>query len=84
MVKPRLGGRVNSVAPGLIDTPMGRRELEQQPMMAEMLARTPLGRLGAPKEVADAVGYLISDNASFISGVDLLVDGAMIQGQAEL
>jgi NAD(P)-dependent dehydrogenase (short-subunit alcohol dehydrogenase family) len=80
----RLGGRVNSVAPGLIDTPMGRRELEQQPMMADMLARTPLGRLGAPKEVADAVGYLISDSASFISGIDLLVDGAMIQGQAEL
>jgi NAD(P)-dependent dehydrogenase (short-subunit alcohol dehydrogenase family) len=79
-----LGGRVNSVAPGLIDTPMGRQELAQQPMMVEMLERTPLGRLGDPKEVAAAVGYLISDEASYISGIDLLVDGGMIQGQVGL
>lgn len=76
----RLGGRVNSVSPGLIDTPMGRMELGQQPMMREMLERTPLGRLGNPKEVAAAVRYLVSDDASFISGIDLLVDGGMIQG----
>jgi NAD(P)-dependent dehydrogenase (short-subunit alcohol dehydrogenase family) len=77
----RLGGRVNSVAPGLIDTAMGRMELEQRPAMREMLARTPLGRLGDPREVAAAVGYLISDDASFVSGIDLLVDGGMVQAQ---
>jgi NAD(P)-dependent dehydrogenase (short-subunit alcohol dehydrogenase family) len=77
-----LGGRVNSVAPGLIDTPMGRLELAEQPMMREMLERTPLGRLGDPKEVAAAVGYLVSDDASFVSGIDLLVDGGMVQGQS--
>jgi len=76
-----LGGRVNSVAPGLIDTPMGRQELEQQPMMQGMLAGTPLGRLGDPAEVAAAVAYLVSDAASFITGIDLLVDGGMIRGQ---
>jgi len=76
----RQGGRVNSVAPGLIDTPMGRREMERQPIMKEMLAQTPLGREGAPKEVADVVAYLVSDSASFVSGIDVLVDGAMIQG----
>src|SRR5207248_9896784 len=54
----RHGGRVNSVAPGLIDTPMGRLELDNQPLMQQMLARTPLGRLGDPKEVAAAVRYL--------------------------
>lgn len=77
----RLGGRVNSVSPGLIDTPMGRMELDEQPVMREMLERTPLGRLGNPKEVAAAVRYLVSDDASFVSGIDLLVDGAMLQGQ---
>jgi NAD(P)-dependent dehydrogenase (short-subunit alcohol dehydrogenase family) len=76
-----LGGRVNSVAPGLIDTPMGRQELEHQPMMQGMLAGTPLGRLGEPSEVAAAVGYLVSDAASFVSGIDLLVDGGMVRGQ---
>ena len=79
----RHGGRVNSVAPGLIDTPMGRQEFDQQPMMREMLERTPLGRLGQPSEVADAVVYLLSDEASFISGIDLLVDGGMLPGMAQ-
>jgi NAD(P)-dependent dehydrogenase (short-subunit alcohol dehydrogenase family) len=78
----RRGGRVNSLAPGLIDTPMGRQELEQQPIMKEMLERTPLGRLGDPGEVAAVVAYLVSDAASFISGIDVLVDGGMIQGMA--
>jgi NAD(P)-dependent dehydrogenase (short-subunit alcohol dehydrogenase family) len=78
-----VGGRVNSVAPGLIDTPMGRQEFDRQPTMREMLAQTPLCRLGKPSEVADAVAYLVSDEASFISGIDLLVDGAMVQGMAQ-
>jgi NAD(P)-dependent dehydrogenase (short-subunit alcohol dehydrogenase family) len=77
------GGRVNSVAPGLIDTPMGRRELEQQPVMKEMLERTPLGRLGEPGEVAAVVAHLLSDASSFVSGIDVLVDGGMVQGMAE-
>jgi len=74
------GGRVNSLAPGLIDTPMGRQEFAQQPVMAEMLAQTPLGRLGEADEVAAVVAFLVSDAASFISGIDVLVDGGQIQG----
>ena len=77
------GGRVCSVAPGLIDTPMGRQELEQQEAMQGMRASIPVGRLGEPDEVAAVVGYLLSDAASFVSGIDVLVDGGMLQGLAE-
>lgn len=78
----RRGGRVNSVSPGLIDTPMGRQELKQQPVMQGMRAATPLGRLGEPSEVAAAVAFLLSDAASYVSGIDVLVDGGMVQGIA--
>lgn len=76
----RGGGRVNSLAPGLIDTPMGRQEAEAQPIMKTMLEKTPLGRLGQPEEISAVVAFLLSEGASFISGIDVLVDGGMLQG----
>jgi NAD(P)-dependent dehydrogenase (short-subunit alcohol dehydrogenase family) len=76
------GGRVNSLAPGLIDTPMGRQEFEQQPIMQDMLTGTPLSRVGEADEVASVATFLVSANASFVSGIDVLVDGGMIQGTA--
>ena len=76
------GGRVTSVAPGIIDTPMGRQELEQQPIMSEMLEQVPLARLGQPDEVAAVAAFLLSDEGSFVSGIDVLVDGGLVQAQA--
>ncbi len=72
------------MAPGLIDTPMGRQEFEQQPVMALMLEKTPLGRLGQSEEVAAVVAFLLSSQASFISGIDVLVDGGGYQGFVEM
>jgi NAD(P)-dependent dehydrogenase (short-subunit alcohol dehydrogenase family) len=76
----RRGGRVNSVSPGLIDTEMGRQEFATQPIMQVMLDHTPLRRLGRAEEVAEVVAFLVSDAASFISGVDILVDGGALEG----
>jgi NAD(P)-dependent dehydrogenase (short-subunit alcohol dehydrogenase family) len=72
------GGRINSVSPGMIDTPMGRQEFDAQPMMQVMLDMTPLGREGTADELADAVAFLLSDAATFITGTDLLVDGGIV------
>jgi NAD(P)-dependent dehydrogenase (short-subunit alcohol dehydrogenase family) len=72
------GGRVCSVSPGIIDTPQGRQEAEQQPFMAVIRERTPLGRLGRAEEVAGVVAFALSDEASFLTGVDLLVDGGAV------
>ena len=77
------GGRVNSLAPGIIDTPMGRQELDQQPFMHTMLEHGPLGRLGQADEIAAVAAFLLSDEASFVSGIDVLVDGALLQGMAQ-
>jgi NAD(P)-dependent dehydrogenase (short-subunit alcohol dehydrogenase family) len=73
-----LGARVVSLSPGLIDTPQGQQEAQEHPIMAQMLKQTPLGRLGRSDEVARVVAFALSDNASFLSGIDLLVDGGVI------
>jgi NAD(P)-dependent dehydrogenase (short-subunit alcohol dehydrogenase family) len=72
------GGRINSMSPGLIDTPMGRQEFEQQPAMAMMLEHTPLRREGTSEELAAVVAFLCSPEASYVSGTDVLVDGGAV------
>ena len=70
------GIRVNAVAPGCIETDM-LRPLGQETLNS--LAReTPLGRLGTPEDIAHAVSFLVSQQASFITGQVLTVDGGFI------
>ena len=72
------GARINSVSPGIINTPQGRQEAEAHPSMAALVARSPLGREGLAGEVASVVSFLLSDSASFVSGIDVLVDGGVV------
>ncbi len=69
------GVRVNSVSPGFVVTEMTRPMLEALGMDKWISSRTPMRRLGEAKEVTNAVMFLASDLASYITGVDLLVDG---------
>ena len=70
------GIRVNSVHPGIIDTPMVRAQPSR--MTAEFVASTPLGRIGRADEVAGACLFLASDDASFVTGAELVVDGGFL------
>jgi NAD(P)-dependent dehydrogenase (short-subunit alcohol dehydrogenase family) len=74
------GARVNAVSPGMIDTPMGAQELEQQPLMAVMLEHTPLGRFGRADEIAALVEFLVSGDASFVTGANVIADGGVVAG----
>lgn len=73
----RDGIRVVSVSPGAIDTPLVRASLEAQGGERELANRHPLGRIGKPEEIAAAVLWLSSSEASFITATDLQVDGGL-------
>ena len=70
--------RVNAVAPGFTATEMVKAMPEK--VLEGMKARTPLGRMGEPRDIANAYLFLASDEASFISGVTLRVDGGIVVG----
>ncbi|WP_317932297.1 SDR family oxidoreductase [Halioxenophilus sp. WMMB6] len=74
----REGKRLVSISPGLIATEAGNKENVVSQSFAMMKQAIALGRLGEPDEIAKVALFLISDQASFISGCDLLVDGGMI------
>jgi len=73
-----LGARVCSVSPGIIDTPQGRQEEASHPSMAALVERTPLCRKGRSEELAAVVAFILSDDASFLTGIDILVDGGVL------
>ena len=70
------GIRVNAVCPGVIQTPMVEGVINTQPELTEgLLALEPVGRLGKPEEIAEAVVWLCSDAASFVTGHSMAADG---------
>lgn len=73
-----VGARLLSLSPGIIDTGMGRQEAAAQPTMAMMEAESALGRSAAAEEVARVAAFLVSDDASFMTGTDVLVDGGCV------
>jgi gluconate 5-dehydrogenase len=71
----RTGVRVNCVAPGYVRTPLVEPVLQREDLIAEILRRTPLGRVAEPREIAGPVLFLASDLASYVTGQTLFVDG---------
>ncbi|HEX3956523.1 MAG TPA: SDR family NAD(P)-dependent oxidoreductase [Trebonia sp.] len=69
------GIRVNAIAPGFIRTPMTEERFADAAGLTAMLARVPMARPGEPSEIAAAVAFLLSEQASYITGVTLPVDG---------
>jgi NAD(P)-dependent dehydrogenase (short-subunit alcohol dehydrogenase family) len=70
--------RVNAIAPGPIATPMVLPDGDAA--ARERLSRTPLGRIGEPDDIAEAVLFLVSESASFVTGAELTVDGGQVVG----
>lgn len=74
------GARMVSISPGIIETPMALKAAEEHPQRLEMIKKlTPLQRIGKPEEIANVIAFLASDEASFITGTDILVDGGALE-----
>jgi 3alpha(or 20beta)-hydroxysteroid dehydrogenase len=67
--------RVNAVIPGFVETPYMIASLQRTSELDAIMARTPMGRLAQPGEISAAIAFLLSDDASFITGSELCVDG---------
>jgi 3-oxoacyl-[acyl-carrier protein] reductase len=80
----KFGIRINCISPGTIDTPIanaffteGRSEIEREELKKKFVARHPIGRFGTSEEVAQGALYLASEDSSFITGINLVIDGGL-------
>jgi NAD(P)-dependent dehydrogenase (short-subunit alcohol dehydrogenase family) len=74
----KYGVRINSVSPGTTATPLLKSYMETFPdEKAHALSVSPNGRFGSPEEIANVVLFVLSKDASFVTGADLMVDGAL-------
>jgi NAD(P)-dependent dehydrogenase (short-subunit alcohol dehydrogenase family) len=73
------GIRVNAICPGFIDTPLVQQAKENGADYTKLVGLIPFQRMGTPEEVAEAVVWLVSERASYVSGVELPVDGAWVR-----
>jgi NAD(P)-dependent dehydrogenase (short-subunit alcohol dehydrogenase family) len=75
--------RVNAISPGPIDTPIFSSVIQNEEQIEQiktsLVASVPLGRMGTPDEIAKAVSFLASDDSSYVTGIELFVDGGMAQ-----
>ena len=69
--------RANSVHPGFIDTPMTRAHHDNPNIHEERVGKTPIGRMGQPEDIAAGILFLASDESSFMTGAELVIDGGM-------
>lgn len=74
MEQGRRSVRVNSISPGIVLTPMADEVLDPE-FSSKLAAHSPLGRNGAPDDIAGTVAWLLSDDARFVTGQDILIDG---------
>jgi NAD(P)-dependent dehydrogenase (short-subunit alcohol dehydrogenase family) len=75
--------RVNAISPGMIDTPglngLAQNQEQIEKFKTSFVSIVPLGRMGSPDEVAKAASYLASDDSSYVTGIELFVDGGVAQ-----
>jgi len=69
--------RVNAIAPGAIRTPINRPAWETPEALAKLLTLIPYGRIGEPRDIANATLWLASDDSDYVTGTTLFVDGGM-------
>jgi len=78
-----LGITVNNIAPGAIRTPINARMMEDEKRLAALIGKIPLHRLGEPADIAGAAAFLASEDASYITGTTLFVDGGLLWNYSE-
>ncbi|HEX5305521.1 MAG TPA: glucose 1-dehydrogenase [Dyella sp.] len=78
-----LGIRVNNIAPGAVQTPINASLMAQPDKLKALLANIPLQRLGTPEDVANAAAFLASDEAAYVTGTTLFVDGGLLWNYTE-